>query len=393
MAFLGSATRSRQKGFQKQKSFKDFFKTGNRKTIAIIIVIALASIGAYLLFFASAATNNCQVENNVQICDVDQTAGSADTVLSLYGEAESLANSGWGIYYGAAFRAPTSAYNGAVPVHRLNNGNASWHEWVTDAQKGQKEAAAGGAGNLVHEGVAFFAWTDASQPGTVPIYRITRGGTDTQSIFTTDKAWVDKMLVGGEWKADETMPLIAFYAYPANYAVAETPNPYDCSIQVNYESDRCASQKQNLEKGVSQGVITASTECPKSWSDWNKNVNPGQFAKECQDIWNTYGKDCSNSEILATDRCKKEREALEAANKAAIKARDDVAKAAKAAKIASNVKAPSDRTASGSNTSASNSCPASVEAWNALGAAGQKQTAKDCQKFWNTVSGKICPSG
>lgn len=328
---MATATRpkkSKTKGIQKTKSFKEFLNTGHRKKIAFVLLAAIIGVGVYMLFFASAATYNCQVENNVQICDVDQTAGTADTVLSLYGEAEHLANQGWGRYYGAAFRAPTSAYNGAVPVHRLNNGSASWHEFTTDDQKGQKEAAAGGAANLVYEGVSFFAWTDARQPGTVPVYRITRGGTGTQSMFSTDKAWVDKMLASGVWQADVTMPLLAFYAYPPNYAVAAVVNPYDCSILVNFESPRCAQAAESLFTNIEAGVVTASTECPKSWTDWNKNVNPGQFDKACQDTWNNYGKDCKNSEILASDRCKNERKAAEEASKAAIKAREESNKAA-----------------------------------------------------------------
>ena len=227
MALATGPQRSNPRGFQKQKSLKEFFNTKGRKRVALLLLAVVIAVGVYMLFFASAATNNCQAENGVQICDVDQTAGTADTVLSLYGEAEVLGGQGWGVYYGAAFRAPTSAYNGAVPVHRLNNGSASWHEFTTDAQRGQKEVAAGGAGNLVYEGVSFFAWTDARQPGTVPVYRITRAGANTQSMYSTDKAWIDKMLASGTWQAEVTMPLLAFYAYPPNYAVAATVNPYD----------------------------------------------------------------------------------------------------------------------------------------------------------------------
>src|SRR5690606_15812469 len=105
--------------------------------LAIFTVIVLAAIGAYILFFASAATNNCQPENGVKICDVDQVASSNDSVLSLYGEAEALGKKGWGVYYGTAFRAPTSAYDGAVPVHRVFNAKASWHDYVTTTQKSQ----------------------------------------------------------------------------------------------------------------------------------------------------------------------------------------------------------------------------------------------------------------
>ena len=305
---------SKSRSIQKKKSAKDFFNAKGRKKFALFTVVVLAAIGAYLLFFAKAATNNCQPENGVQICDVDQTAASNDTVLSTNGEAESLGNQGWGTYFGTAFRAPMSAYDGAVPVTRLFNASATWHEFVTDAQKGQKEAKAGGAQNLANEGVSFFAWTDGHHPGTVPVYRMTRLGAETQAMYSTDKAWIDQQVAGPwGWKLDDTMPSIAFYAFPPGYAVAGVANPYDCSILENFTSERCKVAATNLQKNIDAGNI--ATTCPNTWADWNKTVNPGSLDKECQDRWNKYAQDCNNTDVFQSDRCKAQRDALAAANK------------------------------------------------------------------------------
>ncbi len=316
------------RSIQKKKSAKDFFNNSGRKKFAIFTVVVLAAIGAYLLFFAKAATNNCQPENGVQICDVDQTAASNDTVLSTNGEAESLAQQGWGTYFGAAFRAPMTAYDGAVPVTRVNNGSATWHEFVTDAQKGQKEAKAGGAQNLSNEGVYFFAWTDGHHPGTVPVYRMTRMGTETQSMYSTDKGWIDQQVNGPwGWKLDDTMPSVAFYAFPPNYMVAGQANPYDCSILENFVTERCAVPAKNLQTNIDAGNVAAT--CPTTWADWNKTVNASSLDQACQDKWNKYATNCSNTDVFMSDRCKAEREALAAANKAAQDARDAAAAAAR----------------------------------------------------------------
>ena len=283
------------------------------KAIVILTALVIASIGAYYLFFAKAATNNCQPENGVQICDVDQVGATNDTVLSLNGEAESLGAQGWGTYYGAAFRAPTSAYNGAVPVHRIFNGNNTWHDWVTDTQKNEKQAKYGAAN---YEGVAFFAWTGPGQPGTVPVYRLARGGAETNVVFSTDRGWVDKMLAldasnPNGWKLDNLAPGIAFYAYPPNYTVAGLTNPYDCSILENFNSERCQKQQENLKTNIDNGNIPKDPgACAKSVNEYINNPLSHLYPKECQDFWNAYMNNCSITENFTSDRCKKEREAL-----------------------------------------------------------------------------------
>lgn len=320
---------------QRKKSIKELI--GQYKKLLIASVVVIAGLGAYLIFFSKAATNNCQPENGIQICDVDQTAGGSDTILSTAGEAETLGGQGWGIYYGAAFRAPMAAMDGAIPVHRLYNPTFTWHEWTTDTQKSQKEALAAKGNSTANEepqSQPFYVWVDGRHPGTVPVYRLTRGGVASQSIFTTDKGWVDKTLAldAGSpdgWRADVSMPLIAFYAFPPNYKVAGQANPYDCSILENFTSPRCAKAAENLKTAIDNGSIPKTADCPQSLSVYIKNPLSSGYSKECQDKWNAKLKDCSLIENFTSDRCKTEREALAAAQKAQIAARAAAAAAAR----------------------------------------------------------------
>ena len=278
----------------------------------LLFVVALGTFGAWRIFFAGAAPNNCQKENGVDICDVDQTGGNSDTVLSINGEAQTLGGQGWGWYYGAAFRAPKRSYNGAVPIHRVINVQHSWHEWVTDAQKRDKEAKYGA---LTYEGVAFFAWDRPGQAGTVPIYRVTRGGANSQSLYSSDRSFVDRLLAESAnnpdgWKTGTVLPKVAFYAYPPNYKVAGQANPYDCSILENFVSDRCKAPRENLNNAVAAGNVPADNSCPKTLDVYRRAPFASQFSADCQKFWNTYMQDCSILENFASDRCKTQREAL-----------------------------------------------------------------------------------
>lgn len=293
----------------------------NKKFILIIIAI-IAIIGAILLVFTKAAPNNCQQENGASICDVDAVWGVSDTVMGTGTQAQDLGNQGWGWYMGAVFRAPTTAYQGAIPVHAVSNAQYSWREYVTDAQKRDKEAK---YGPNTYEGVAFFAW-DHPVANTVPVYRLTQGGSTTKSVFTTDKAWADKMVAEGgsnpdAWKMGTVLPAIAFYAYPPNYMVADQPNPYDCSITENLVTDRCKDARENLAKAVASGAIPATNDCPKTLEIYHKAPFPGQFSADCQKFWNTYMQDCRVIENFTSDRCKAEREALAKAQEEQAKAR------------------------------------------------------------------------
>lgn len=298
---------------QTKKRFRDLKdKIKINKKIVIIAIVSVATIGAIFLVFAKAAPNNCQQENNVSICDVDMVSGGDDTVLSTNAEAMSLGQQGWPLYMGAVFRAPTAPYQGAVPVHRVLNTQYSWHDWVTDAQKRDKEAKYG-ANN--YEGVSFYAWDKPGTPNTVPVYRITRGGAASQSWFSTDKGTIDRLVAEGAndpngWKLGTVLPAIAFYAYPPNYKVADQPNPYDCSIQVNFVSERCAGARAALTKAAAAGNIPASNECPKTLEVYLKAPFASQFTTDCQKFWNTYMQDCSIQVNFLSDRCKTQRDAL-----------------------------------------------------------------------------------
>lgn len=290
--------------------------------IATLLIVVLAAVGAYLLFFAEAATNNCQTgDNNVQVCDVNMVVGDTDTVLSINNEAESLGSQKWGMYFNTTFRAQKTTGNGAVPITRVYNEGATLRDWVTDTQKSAKEAKYGA---VINNGIVFYAWKTQVKD-TVPVYRISRAGNHTQHIFSVDKAWVDKMLAQGAndpngWKRDIYGPFIAFYAYPPNYKVADKPNPYDCSIQENFLSDRCKDQREALQNAVNSGAIPKGNTCPTTLTAYLAAPFPGQFEKSCQDKWNKYMQDCSIKENFLSDRCKTNRDALEAAYDCSVQA-------------------------------------------------------------------------
>ncbi len=287
------------------------------KLLVSLILLMVVGFGTWLLFFANAASNNCQKQEGdnktfVQICDVDQIASGSDTVLSTDGEATNLAAKGWGIYYGAAFRAPKATYKGAVPITRIYNKDATWHDYLTELQKNQKEAKYGKGEN---QGIPFFAWRDDKVPGTVPVYRLTRMGGATQPLFTTDKALVDKLVAQDAnnpdgWKLGKDANAIAFYAYPPNYKAGNQDNPYDCSVIANFNSDRCKGAREKLVNAVNNGSIPKDDKCPKTLTAYLKAPFPGQFSADCQKFWNTYMQDCSITENFTSDRCKVQREAL-----------------------------------------------------------------------------------
>lgn len=289
----------------------------NKKFIAGLVIIIVAAIGTYIIAISGASPGNCQADSGVSICDIDQvliTTPQGDSVLSQNNEAKSLADQKRGIYYGAAFRAPIKAFKGAVPVYRVYNADATYHDFVVAKQKNAKAAK---GYKLRDEGIAFYAW-ETKVAGTVPVYRITRGGGITQAIFSTDKAWIDKMVASGlnnneGWKKDAIGDFVAFYAYPPNYTVAGQVNPYDCSIQANYLSDRCKGSRENLDNAIKNGDIPKTSACPADLNTYLRAPFPGQFDKACQDKWNKASSDCSKSENFVSERCKAAREAFEKA--------------------------------------------------------------------------------
>ena len=256
-------------------------------------IVIIAAIGAWRVFISGASPNNCQLEKGVQICDIDQVQGNLDNVLSNGPEAYNLGQdkANWPLYFGTAFRAPTTPLDGAQPVYGVYNGSVTWHDYMFEAGKKDKEAKS--PGKVANEGIKFYAWPSASRPGLVPVYRLTQLGGTTKVIFTTDKAWRDKVIAADTnnpdgWK-DGGIP---FYAFPPAYqAVAAngTPqvNPYDCSIKENFVSERCAAARKNLEEAVANGTVGSSNECPATLEAYVKEVFPSRFTQECRDKWNT----------------------------------------------------------------------------------------------------------
>jgi hypothetical protein len=319
------------------------------KWLALLFIAVIAGVGAYIIFRANAATNNCAPVDAVQICDVDMALGNETTVLSTTGWADSLGKQGFW-YFGAVFRAPTTAYAGSVPISSVYNESTTYRDYMTVAQKSLKDSAF--PGKTKDEGVAFYAWENPGQPDTVPVYRITQGGSTTKTFYSTDLGTINRLLAESQndpngWKRDQFAgsSFIAFYAYPPNYAVAKQPNPYDCSIQANYVSDRCTGSRAALETAIAAGNVPVGNDCPATLEIYRKAPFASQFDQACQDKWNNYMNDCTVQENLVSDRCKKERQAQ--ADEQAEQARLRAAAAAPAAPAAPAFK-PSSNTGGGS---------------------------------------------
>lgn len=293
------------------------------KWVAVVFIAIIGSMGSYLIFFSEAAPNNCQNQDGVPICDVDLVSGTTDAVIGVDEEPQRLGRDGWGMYFGPVFRAPTKPLNGAVPIYRVYNHNATLHDWVTGGQKAAKEAKYEG---VQVEGVPFYAW-DRQVPGTVPVYRISRGNPDSKILLTSDKAWIDRILAveandPNGWRQNQFGEFIAFYAYPINYNVPNTVNPGDCSIAANLNNPECKTQRDSLEGAIGTDALPTSNECPATIEKYLAAAFPSQFSQACQDKWNNFAKDCSKQENFLSDRCKTQRAQLEAglAERAALEA-------------------------------------------------------------------------
>jgi hypothetical protein len=301
------------------------------KWLALLFVAVIAGVGAYIIFRANAATNNCAPVDAVQICDVNMALGAEVTVLSTNEWAESLGKAGFW-YFGAVFRAPTTAYAGSVPISAVYTDSATYRDYMTVAQKSLKDSAF--PGKTKDEGVAFYAWENPGQPDTVPVYRITQGAAGTKTFYSTDLGTINRLLAEGQnddagWKRDQFAgsSFIAFYAYPPNYAVAKQPNPYDCSIQANFISDRCTGSRAALETAIAAGNVPVGKDCPATLEIYRKAPFASQFDQACQDKWNSYMNDCSVQENFVSDRCKKERQAFVDAQAEQVRQREAAAAA------------------------------------------------------------------
>ena len=289
----------------------------SKRNISILLIVIIAAFGAWRVFLSGASPNNCQPEKGVNICDIDQVQGNVDNILSNGPEAQNLGkdSANWPLYLGTAFRAPTSSLDGAQPVYRVFNSSVSWHDYMLEAGKKDKEAKS--PGKVANEGIAFYAWPDGSRAGTVPVYRLTQAGGTTKVIFTTDRAWRDKLVAADinnseGWK-DGGIP---FYAFPPTYKAIATDgkpqtNPYDCSVKENFVSDRCTAARTNLTTAVASGNIAASNDCPATLEAYIKEPFPSRFPQECQDKWNKELSNCSVKENFVSDRCKDARAAFD----------------------------------------------------------------------------------
>ncbi len=309
---------------------------GSKRNISILLIVIIAAFGAWRVFLSGASPNNCQPEKGVNICDIDQVQGLVDNILSNGPEAQNLGKdtANWPLYFGAAFRAPTSALDGAQPVYRVYNSSATWHDYMLEAGKKDKEAKA--PGQVTNEGIVFYAWPSASRPGLVPVYRLTQGGAGSKVIFTTDRAWRDKFVAAdinnsAGWK-DGGIP---FYAFPPNYKAIATDgkpqaNPNDCSIRENFVSDRCTGARNALNDAVANGNVAASNDCPATLAAYIKEAFPSRFPQACQDKWNKEQSNCSIKENFVSDRCRDARAEFEKAEEERI-ARENAERQAAAA--------------------------------------------------------------
>ena len=358
----------------------------SKRNISILLIVIIAAFGAWRVFLSGASPNNCQPEKGVNICDIDQVQGNTDNVLSNGPEAYTLNKNdpgNWPLYFGTAFRAPTAALDGAQPVYRLYNGSVTWHDYMLEAGKKDKEAK--NPGKVANEGVVFYAWPDGSRPGTVPVYRLTQGGGTLKVLFTTDRAWRDRAIAAdinnaNGWK-DGGIP---FYAFPPTYqAVAAngTPqaNPYDCSIKENFVSDRCTAQRNNLNNAIATGVISASNDCPATLEAYIKEPFPSRFPQDCQNKWNAQASNCSIRENFLSDRCRDARAAFEKAEQERI-ARENAARQAASTRQSSgsSARTGSNGTSGGSGSGSGTRTPPDCNK-----PAGQR--TKYCQDFFAAV--------
>jgi len=297
-------------------------KLTNKRNVSIVLIAIIAAFGAWRVFLSGASPNNCQPEKSINICDIDQVQGNTDNILSNGPEAQDINKrdaANWPLYFGTAFRAPTASLDGAQPVYRVFNESVTWHDYLFDA--GVKDKETKNPGKVKNEGIAFYAWPDGSRAGTVPVYRLTQGGGTTKVIFTTDRAWRDKLVAAdvnnsNGWK-DGGIP---FYAFPPTYKAISADNkpqanPYDCSIQENFVSDRCTAQRNNLNNAIANGTIAASNDCPATLEAYIKEPFPSRFPQECQDKWNKEASNCSIKENFLSERCSDARAAFEQAER------------------------------------------------------------------------------
>lgn len=244
-----------KKTIQKQKSLRDFFSNTKNKRLAVALVAVTAVVGAYFLFFAQAAPNNCSPVEGGGICDVNQASSpdGADAVASTNDEVQILSTQhGW-TDWGVPFRAPNFPMNGAKPVHRYYRADITSHFLVIEGSADHQRVAADPAN--AYEGIAFYAWPEGTQPGTTPIHRINRKPLYFLQMYTDNQHTVNAFVANpdGTWEDGG----VNFWAYPAGYfppQPASTPTKdSDCANQNLRLGDKGACVQWH--KGILNGYL------------------------------------------------------------------------------------------------------------------------------------------
>ncbi len=262
-----SKTKHNKTTKKKQSQNKPVKKIRFSFRIAIILAIIIAGIGAYFLVFAGAAPNNCSEANDnygqYKICDINQVSSpnGTDALVSVDGEASTLASTqGWRDW-GVAFRAPTKSVNGAKPVYRFHYPELSIHALAIEGSaEYNKYIDLVNQGKASNEGPVFYAWTASHRPPeAVPIYTITRKPWYFLALYTADWGAVDYFVshTDGTYEFAGDPGGINFYAYPANYfppKPANTPTKdKDCANQNLQQGDKGACVQWH--KGVLNGYV------------------------------------------------------------------------------------------------------------------------------------------
>lgn len=204
-----------------------------RRPAALVSTLVIASIGTYLLLFTHAAVPSHCVQvagaaDGQGICDITQASKADDAVVSTYSETDALAAQGW-VNWGTIFKAPNYTKNGALPVYRFYYPGISAHFVLIQGSADYNTAVADPT-HYHNEGLAFYAWPDGREPGTVPIERIDRGPSYFASLYFDNRAQPDSIKAGdSSYSYHEGINGAShFYAYPKNYEVP-LPVPPGCS--------------------------------------------------------------------------------------------------------------------------------------------------------------------
>lgn len=222
------------------------------KWLSVAIVAVVASIGAYFLFFASAATpTECRAVSGGSICDQNEISNGDDALVSSYSETKNIS---WGMDYGIALSAPNFRMSGAKPVYRFFRPDWSAHGLFIEGSADYNTAMADPA-HYTNEGISFYAWDkDGAHPqDTVPIYRVGRG-LYLLNLYFDNHTMVNNLVNLPDHSYQDLG--VAFYAFPARYTPppatpVTTTKDSNCANAglKQYDKGACVQQlKTNLKK-------------------------------------------------------------------------------------------------------------------------------------------------